>query len=113
MAASRLVILGVAVTAAGGAGWVAKNMSAPPPAEIIDQRLNEPAIALAEVLVLSKDVPMGAGLADSLDWQQWPASGVNEHFIARDTEPDALEKLSTGIARVPFMPASQYAARSS
>ena len=35
MAASRLIILGVAVAAAGGAGYVAKNM-APPPEVIVE-----------------------------------------------------------------------------
>lgn len=103
MAASRLIILGVAATAAGGAGWVAKNITAPPPAQIVVEK-GEPAptIPLTEVLVVSGDVPMGAGIGDQLAWQEWPSAGVNEHFISRQVEPDALEKLRAGIARVPI-----------
>lgn len=101
MAASRVIILGVAVAAAGGAGYVAKNMSAaPPPQVIIEQGPTTPSIQLAEVLVLSKDVPMGAGLADSLSWQEWPADGVNESFITRTAEPEALDQLTKSVARV-------------
>ena len=79
MAASRLIILGVAVAAAGGAGYVAKNMTAPPPTEIIvESGPQAPAMALTDVLVLSGDVPMGAPVGDQLDWQAWPSNGLNE-----------------------------------
>jgi pilus assembly protein CpaB len=103
MAASRLIILGVAVAAAGGAGYVAKNMAAAPPSEVVvDQGPRQPAVALTDVLVASGDVPMGATVGDQLSWQQWPASGVNENFITRSGEPNAIEDLRTAIARVPI-----------
>lgn len=99
MAASRLIILGVAVAAAGGAGYVAKNkMAAPPPEIIVEQRA--PAIDLKEVLVLHRDVAMGETLGDALGWQSWPSDGVSEHFITRDGNPEALEKYRNSIARV-------------
>ena len=67
MAASRLIILGVAVAAAGGAGYVAKNMmAAPPPEVIVEQGPQAPAIELTDVLVLEGDVPMGAPVGDQL-----------------------------------------------
>jgi pilus assembly protein CpaB len=101
MAASRLIILGVAVAAAGGAGYIAKNMMAPPPAEIIvEQGPQAPAIALTDVLVLSGDVPMGAALDGQLAWQSWPSDGVNDNFITRESEPEALEKYKGSVARV-------------
>ena len=63
MAASRLIILGVAVAAAGGAGYVAKNMvAAPPPEIIVESGPQSRSIALAEVLVVAGDVPMGAAV---------------------------------------------------
>ncbi len=102
MAASRLIILGVAVAAAGGAGWVAKNMSAAPPEIVVDQGPSQPSLPMTEVLVVSGDVPMGAGVGDALSWQDWPAGGVNEHFITREAEPNALDELKTAIARVPM-----------
>ncbi|MET3578341.1 pilus assembly protein CpaB [Mesorhizobium robiniae] len=99
MPASRLIILGVAVAAAGGAGYVAKNMAVPPP-QIVDSGPQAPAIALQDVLVLSGDVPMGNPLENNISWQSWPADGVNANFITRAAEPDALEKLKGGVARV-------------
>ncbi len=99
MAASRLIILGVAVAAAGGAGYVAKNMMAPPPPKVIVEDKG-PAIDLSDVLVLSADVPMGSALQSSLEWQAWPSDGLNENFITRTADPEALEKYKGSIARV-------------
>ena len=102
MAASRLIILGVAVAAAGGAGYVAKNMTAPPAQIVVDQGPSQPAVTMGEVLVVSGDVLMGANVGDQLSWQEWPASGINANFITRETDPNALDELKTAIARVPM-----------
>lgn len=99
MPASRLIILGVAVAAAGGAGYVAKNMVVAPTQVVVDAP-KEPAIALQEVLVLSGDVAMGSLLGNNIGWEQWPANGVNANFITRAAEPDAVEKLKGSVARV-------------
>jgi pilus assembly protein CpaB len=101
MPASRLIILGVAAVAAGGAGYVAKNMVvAPPPQVVVDAPKQQPAIALQDVLVLSGDVPMGSQLANNISWEEWPSDGVNANFITRAAEPDAVEKLKASVARV-------------
>ena len=103
MPASRLIILSVAVAAAGGAGYVAKNMvAAPPPQIVVDSGPQAPAVALQDVLVLSGDVAMGNALQNNISWQSWPADGVNANFITKATAPDALEKLKGSIARVPM-----------
>jgi pilus assembly protein CpaB len=96
-----VIILGVAVATAIGAGYVAKNMSAPP-AQIVASAPSEPAIRLTEVLVLDGDVAMGATLGDNLSWQSWPSAGINENFITRDSDPEAVEELKGAIARVPI-----------
>ena len=83
MPASRLIILGVAVAAAGGAGYVAKNMVVAPPPQIVVDAPKAPAIALQDVLVLSGDVPMGSQLEKNIGWEQWPSEGVNANFITR------------------------------
>jgi len=100
MPASRLIILGVAVAAAGGAGYVAKNMAAKPPTQVVVSTPQKPAIVLQDVLVLSGDVPMGSTLGNNLSWEQWPADGINANFITRANEPDAIEKLKGSVARV-------------
>ncbi|MET3660584.1 Flp pilus assembly protein CpaB [Aquamicrobium ahrensii] len=101
MPASRLIILGVAVAAAGGAGYVAKNMVVPPPAEVVVQPgPQEPAVRMTDVAVLSGDVPLGAPLGSNVKWVSWPADAVNQHFITRDSEPDAVEKLKGSVTRM-------------
>lgn len=103
MNSSRLVILGVAVVAAIGAGYVARNMLvAPPPEVIVEQAPAEPAIELKDVVVLTQDVAMGSVVGDALTWQSWPADTVDERFITRDAEANALEELRGAIARVPL-----------
>jgi pilus assembly protein CpaB len=100
MAVSRLIILAVAVAAAGGAGYVAKKMLVPPPAKVIVKEAPGPAIDLVDVLVLNGDVGMAETLGDRIAWQSWPSKGLNEHFITRDKEPEALEKYKGSMARV-------------
>lgn len=100
MAASRLVILGVAVAAAGGAGYVAKTKMVPPPPEVIIEQAPAAAVDVTDVLILTKDIPMGGSLRDGIGWQAWPSNGVNENFITRDNEPEALDTFKDSMARV-------------
>lgn len=101
MAASRVIILGIAVAAAGGAGYVAKFMSNPEP-QVVVQAPEKPQIAMSDVLVLSADVPMGQPLNGKIAWQGWPQNAVNTSFITKTDEPDALDKLKDSVARVPL-----------
>jgi pilus assembly protein CpaB len=100
MAASRLIIAGVAVTAAVGAGYVAKNMASSPPTEIAVEGPSQPTITLSEVLVLAGDVPMGQPVGNQLKWESWPADSIADGFITKQAEPDAVDKLKDSVARV-------------
>ncbi|MFZ1680923.1 MAG: Flp pilus assembly protein CpaB [Rhizobiaceae bacterium] len=100
MKASKLMILGVAFVAALGAGYIAKKLATPPPApKSADVGPKQPAIALKDVLVVSADVPVGGVLGDQIRWQSWPADAVNEGFITKDGEPEAMEKFRNSVAR--------------
>ncbi len=84
MNASRLIILGVAVAAAGGAGYIAKNMAAaPPPKVVMEAGPSQPEVALTEVAVLRRDLPMGGKIEDHLRWQPWPTDAITDNFITR------------------------------
>jgi len=101
MPASRLIILGVAAVAAGGAGFVAKNMVAPPPAQVaVAPGPQSPAIPVQEVAILTGDVPMGNPLGNNIKWAPWPADTIDASFITRAAEPDAVEKLKGSVARM-------------
>lgn len=100
MAASRLIILGVAVAAASGAGYVAKFMTkeAPRPAVVAPA----PVVPTAEVLVLKGDVSMGTPLGENIGWQTWPEDALTDKFITRSAEPEAVEKMRDSLAKVPL-----------
>jgi pilus assembly protein CpaB len=102
MAASRIIILGVAGAAAIGAAYVAKNMTAPPPTVVESAGPSQPGVEVTEVLVASADIPMGTGVGANISWQQWPSTGVSDGFITKAAEPGALEELTKAVARVPI-----------
>ena len=103
MVTSRIIILGVAVAAAGGAGYVAKNMVVTaPPQVVVESGPQQPAVNLSDVLVLDGDVPMGQPLGDLLKWQPWPTDATTPTYITRETDPEAVDKLKGSIARVPL-----------
>ena len=92
MATSRMIILGVAVAAAGGAGYVAKNMVASTPPEIIESAPQQPSLNLSDVLVLDGDVPMGQPLGDLLKWHSWPSDATNPTYITRDRKKPKINR---------------------
>ncbi|MGY6709293.1 MAG: Flp pilus assembly protein CpaB [Rhizobiaceae bacterium] len=103
MAPSRVIVLGIAGIAAIGAGLIARNMtSAPAPTIVMEQAPAETEIAAEEVLVIRQDVTMGSELGDALAWQKWPRDGVQEYFVTRNADPEALQRLQTSVARVPL-----------
>ena len=99
MPVSRLIVLGVAIAAAGGAGLVAKKLAVTPPQRVVVSAPHQPAIKLKQVLVMTDDVPIGGVLSNQMRWQSWPADGLNEGFITRDKEPDAISKLKGSVLR--------------
>ena len=99
MKAARIVILGVAVIAAGGAGFMAlKLMNREPEKQIIVQK--ETPIQAAKVLVAANDISIGTKVAeDMIRWQDWPKDGLAENLIIQKDRPDAIEKIVGQIAR--------------
>src|SRR6185312_7704325 len=98
MAASRLLILGVAVAAAGGAGYIAKHMTAQKGPVVVSAP--KPSIALSQVLVLTDDVPVGGVLDNQMRWQNWPTDSIGDNYITKAQNPDAATKLKGEVARI-------------
>lgn len=97
MKASRIAVLVVAVAAAGGAFVLA---TAPKPAPAPVTAAPPPPPSTDDVLVASREVPLGTVLADAdLTWQAWPKSGVVQGFVVKDASPKALDDFKGSIAR--------------
>ncbi|WEX09333.1 Flp pilus assembly protein CpaB [Chelativorans sp. AA-79] len=100
---SRIIILGVAVGAAIGAGYLAKNLASPPQQVVVAPAPEQPTVQLTDVLVLTQDIPMGEMVGSAVKWQPWPSETVNGTFITREADPKALDELQNAVARVPLL----------
>ncbi len=102
MKSSRVVILSVAIVAAGLAGLLAMQISAPQAvvekAEAIIQK--EPTVS---VLVSAVNLPVGSRLdASSVRWARWPQGSVNDSYVTEEKRPDAIAELTGAIVRLPL-----------
>ncbi|AYM63783.1 Flp pilus assembly protein CpaB [Agrobacterium fabrum] len=102
MKPSRIVILSVALVAAGLAGLVAMQISGAKQviekAETIIQK--EPTV---NVLVSSVNLPVGSRLNDSsVRWTPWPQGNVVDSFITEAKRPDAITELAGTVVRLPL-----------
>ena len=105
MKATRLLVLGVAVTTAAAAGYMALTLKTP--AKIVRVSKDAPAVQqleLDKVLVAGSEIRIGERLTDQTRWQAWPKEAVTEGFITESAEPKALEELKGSIARLIIMP---------
>jgi pilus assembly protein CpaB len=93
----RLALLIVALSAGGGAAWVALAMQSDPAIATITHP--EP-VVMPEVLVASSDLAQGQALSkENIRWQSWPESAVSSAYITRSARRDAVETLSGSIVR--------------
>jgi pilus assembly protein CpaB len=99
MKTARLVVLGIAIVAGGGAALLAGRSEAPPPAApapVVN-------IDTVEVLVAKKDINIGQAIsAPDMEWLAWPTASASAQFVRRSDRPDAIEKLAGSIVRVPM-----------
>lgn len=103
MKPARIIILAVAVVAAGMAGVLAMRLGGNPQI-IVEQTAaqiqKEPTV---NILVSSKNMPVGARLdAESMRWMAWPEGSVVEGFITEPARPDAVTELTGVVVRLPM-----------
>lgn len=103
MKPARVVIMAVAVLAAGLAGYLAMNLTAP--TVQVNEISATPVIEkmpTLDVLVVSASLPVGARLnEETMEWKGWPEDAVIEGLIRRDSRPDAIAELTGAIVRLP------------
>ena len=100
MKLTRIAVLGIALGAGVIAALIAMNLSAPAPAPEVVSEGDGPALPSAQVLVAAADLPVGTTLtAASVEWRDWPATGVSDKFIQRVAGTDQIEPIVGAIAR--------------
>ncbi|RYE58817.1 MAG: Flp pilus assembly protein CpaB [Rhizobiaceae bacterium] len=103
MKPARVIILSVALLAAGAAAFLALQLTGrervvETQAETVIKR--EPVI---NVLVAAANLPVGSRLTEeSMRWQGFPENGIVEGFITEQNRPQALAELKDAIIRMPM-----------
>ena len=100
MKIARVAVFGVALGAGVIAAVLALNLNVARPTKPAAEAETVKAV---QVLVATKDIPMGSTITDgSVQWQDWPQSGASGNFIVRSSNPDALTESVGAIARSTF-----------
>lgn len=97
MKPARIIILTVAVVAAGLAGLLAMQMGGGTVQEIVRQA------PTVNVLVSAANLPVGSRLnGESLRWVGWPESGIVQGLITDRDRPEAINELTGSVVRLPL-----------
>src|SRR5262245_12245412 len=100
MNAARVVVLVLAIGAGGVAALLAGRGDPPPPAPAPAPVAK---LETVDVLVAKSDIGIGHSLGgQDVQWQAWPASAMNQQYIRRSDNPNAIANLAGSITRAPF-----------
>ncbi len=98
---ARVVVLGIAVMAAGGAIIMVRAGTG---ANKAPKAAVEATTPTEDVLVASADVGPGQALdPQSVRWQAWPKTGVAPSFIIKTKQPDSAKAIAGLIVRSPLV----------
>jgi pilus assembly protein CpaB len=103
MNTQRVIVLGFALVAAGGAAFLVRGMlgGGTPPV----QAKAAPAMAMSEVLVASTNLTPGQALtAEQVRWEKWPSSTVDPSFITHDAATKEEDIVKGSVVRAMILP---------
>lgn len=95
-----MIVLAIAFAAAGGAAYVAKNMTGIPKIRTVEVNIAD----IVQVLVAGKIIRLGDSVrSKDLKWQEWPKQAAVSGYIIKSRNPKAASNYSGAIARAPFL----------
>ncbi len=98
----QLILIGVALLAALGAGFLMMNLNSQPDqqAVVIQKSKPEPQDM---VLIAKSAIPMGTALSEeNLSWEAWPKKNIREAYVIKSAKPEAMKEYVKAIARSSF-----------
>ncbi|HUO89171.1 MAG TPA: Flp pilus assembly protein CpaB [Rhizomicrobium sp.] len=99
----RMLILAVAVIAAGAAAFLARGLLGGGTPQVA-ARIAPPTIPTTEVLVASAPLQPGQPLSVNLvHWQKWPRSAVDSSFMTHESTPNLETALTNAVVRAPLV----------
>lgn len=103
MKPARIIILAVAIGAAGLAGLIAMRMTGTQ--QVVMQQAEtiikkEPTV---RILVSAENLPVGSRLTEkSVRWAEWPETAIVDGYITDRTAPEAMKEMTGSVARLPL-----------
>jgi pilus assembly protein CpaB len=103
MNTQRIIVLGIAVVAAGAAAFMVRSMlgGGTPP---VEARPSAPPMAMSEVLVASTNLQPGQALSvDQVRWEKWPTTSVDASFVTHGAVGSEDEAVKGTVVRSPIL----------
>jgi pilus assembly protein CpaB len=103
MNTQRIIVLGIAVVAAGAAAFMVRSMlGGGTPA--VEARPSAPPMAMSEVLVASTNLQPGQQLTvDQVRWEKWPTTSVDATFMTHGNIGSEDEAVKGNVVRAPIL----------
>lgn len=106
MSPMRIIILLVALVAAGGAALLVSRMSPEIVTEAVTRTetlVQQREVSEVKVLTVTRDLGVGQMVSvDDLKWSVWPESGVVEGQFTETATPNAMEEVAGALVRMPI-----------
>ena len=103
MNTQRVIVLGFALVAAGGAAFLVRGMLGGGTPQV--QAKAAPAMAMSEVLVASTNLTPGQALTtEQVRWEKWPSSTVDPSFITHDASVKEDDIVKGSVVRAMILP---------
>ena len=105
MSPMRLIILAVALVAAGLAAFLVRNLANQQPTVVEGpsqtvERIVEVEVSQQQVLVAKTDLKIGTLLTpEHFRWANWPESTINPAYFTQEFTPDAMETLTGSVVK--------------
>jgi pilus assembly protein CpaB len=102
MNTQRLVVLGLALVAAGGAAFLVRSMLGGGTPQVAAKPA--PVIPMSEVLVASSNLVPGQALKpEMVRWEKWPTSSVDSSFITHQAAGSEDAAVKGTVVRAPIL----------
>ncbi|MEL6860966.1 MAG: Flp pilus assembly protein CpaB [Pseudomonadota bacterium] len=105
MSPMRLIILAVALVAAGLAAFLVRNLANQQPTVVEGpsqtvERIVEIEVSQQQVLVAKTDLRIGTLLTpEHFRWANWPESTINPAYFTQEFAPDSMETLTGSVVK--------------
>jgi pilus assembly protein CpaB len=100
----RLIVLGFALVAAGGAAFLVRGMLGGG-TPVVQAKVAAPTIRMSEVLVASANLSPGQALsADQVRWEKWPSSTIDPSFIIHEPSVSEEQVVKGTVVRAMILP---------